>query len=281
MTGAIRFPATVERYINGGIHTVDGWFSPTDARLLALIGGWQQANDIRGDICEIGVYHGRCLVLLGLLLRPGETAFGVDLFSRDIGDEYITRTNLAQFCNGQRSQLINKNSLELTAADLRCDGSSATGIRLFCVDGGHAREIAAHDFRFAETVLAKGGVVVVDDFFNRNWPGVAEGIHRVFCARESGLLPFAIGQAKVFFTEHAFADLYREAITCNWPQGVANAELFDAPVAVVRSQSSRLSAIVRAVRKSVRRLLCLPWLASLMGADEGLAVASRVLLSTV
>jgi hypothetical protein len=258
MTASIRIPAAVERYINRDIDTVNGWFTRTDARLLALVGGCQQANAIRGDICEIGVYQGRCLVLLSLLLRSDETAFGVDLFSQDIGDAEITRANLARFCNGTRSQLITKNSLDLEAADLQLNKPNATGIRLFCIDGGHTREIAARDYCFAETVLAQGGVVVVDDYFNRNWPGVAEGIHRVFWAGETRLKPFAIGQSKVLFTAGAFADIYRDAITRNWHPAVGEAELLDSSVAVVQRapdmwQRIRTRPVVRAIRNSLRR----------------------------
>jgi hypothetical protein len=263
------------------MHRIKGWFSETDARLLAFIGAWQQTNSIRGDICEIGVYQGRCLVLLGLLLRPGETVFGVDLFGRDLGDEDITRANLARFCNDADSRLISKNSLELTMADLRSTGRpTGAGVRLFCIDGGHTRDIAAHDFRFAETALANGGVIVVDDFFNRNWPGVCEGINRVFFAGETKLKPFAIGQAKVLFAEAAFADRYRAAIKCDWPQPVGAAELFGSPVAVVQPQTSVLYRLrTRPVVRAIYRFVAPSWLTRFvplaligrhLGADEAL-----------
>jgi len=260
MTDAITLPAAVEKYVSRGLHSVSGWFSETDARLVALIDAQQRASSIRGDLCEIGVYRGRCLVLLGLLAQSGETVFGVDIFGRrneniddaDVSDEQITRANLARFCNGVRYHLVSKHSLNLTSEDLRVDNGPPAGIRLFCVDGGHTREITAHDFRLGEKLLTEGGVVVVDDFFNRNWPGVSEGINRIYHAGETSLRPFAIGQAKVFFAKGDFADLYQASIKRAWHHighgPVDEPEMFGAPVAVIKAPSGKLALARRYIK---------------------------------
>lgn len=260
MIDTITLPAAVEKYVGSGLHSVDGWFSETDARLVALIGAQQRVSSIRGDLCEIGVYRGRCLVLLGLLAQCSETVLGVDIFGRqsedidgaDVSDEQITRANLTRFCNGLRYHLVSKHSLHLKPEDLRVDGGPPAGFRLFCVDGGHTREIAAHDFCLGEELLTEGGVVVVDDFFNRNWPGVSEGINRIYHAGETSLRPFAIGQAKVFFAKGDFADLYRASIRNAWHrmghEFVNEAEMFGAPVAIVKPPSGKLALARRYIK---------------------------------
>lgn len=239
MHAAPALPAPVERFITRDMHRLKGWLNPIDARIIALADSWQRASGVRGDLCEIGVYHGRGLVLFGLLAQPGETAFGVDLFdlpdahTRGRGSRDQARAALARFCDGARCELITKSSLELTAEDLRGADGEPAGIRLFCVDGGHEREIAEHDFRFAEKVLAQGGVVVVDDFFNRRWPGVSEAVNAVFAAGETALRPFAVGQAKVYFATGEFADRYRAALKRDWrPRLESPRVMFGEPVAI-------------------------------------------------
>ncbi|UGY94598.1 class I SAM-dependent methyltransferase [Streptomyces gobiensis] len=41
------------------------------------------------------------------------------------------------------------------------------------VDGDHSEEGVRQDLEWAETIAASGGIVVLDDYTDRNWPGVA------------------------------------------------------------------------------------------------------------
>ena len=49
------------------------------------------------------------------------------------------------------------------------------GIRLFNVDGGHTEWIVFSDMSLAEATMAVGGIVIADDVFNQDWPGVSIG----------------------------------------------------------------------------------------------------------
>ncbi len=42
------------------------------------------------------------------------------------------------------------------------------------IDGDHSAAGVADDLRLAEQVVAPDGIVVLDDFGDRNWPGVEE-----------------------------------------------------------------------------------------------------------
>ena len=56
-------------------------------------------------------------------------------------------------------------------------------IRFFSVDGGHTDEIVFSDMKLAEATLADGGIVIADDVFNEQWPGVAVGTLRYLVRR--------------------------------------------------------------------------------------------------
>ena len=84
---------------------------------------------------------------------------------------------------------------------------SAATIRFFTVDGGHTEEIVFSDMQLAEATLAEGGIVIADDVFNQQWPGVAVGHSEVPRRRRQARARSLIGFNKVFFTQPEFCDV--------------------------------------------------------------------------
>ena len=68
------------------------------------------------------------------------------------------------------------------------------------MDGCHTAEVTASDVDLASQCLHPDGVVLVDDVFNPDWPGVVTGLSK-WCTEVKGtdweLVPFAIGFNKV------------------------------------------------------------------------------------
>ena len=52
--------------------SVPGWFLDIDARLFLGVNALQTGRGIRGNLLEIGAYHGKSAILLGYCLQPGE-----------------------------------------------------------------------------------------------------------------------------------------------------------------------------------------------------------------
>ena len=82
------------------------------------------------------------------------------------------------------------NSLDLTGAELKrlADGP----LRIVSVDGGHTADIAAHDLAVADEALAEGGIIIIDDVFNEQWPGVAAA------AAAGSTMPAFLGEPVAF-----------------------------------------------------------------------------------
>jgi hypothetical protein len=78
---------------------------------------------------------------------------------------------------------------------------------LISIDGGHTAAITASDLAVSEAALAEGGVIIVDDCFNQDWPGVMDGVHRHF-SQPRTIVPFGIGANKAFFCQPEFAERY-------------------------------------------------------------------------
>lgn len=251
----------LHRYVNGGHRSVDGWLSRLDASLIAAVGGWQNAEGMAGSVGEIGVHHGRLFILLALLRKPGERAFAIDLFDAQEfnvdqsgqGDEAAFRSNLQRFgVDPSTIDVVKGNSLDLAWTGLADRlGPSA---RLFSIDGGHTAEITLHDLGIADDSLGEGGVIVLDDYFNPEFPAVSEGMCRFMSERPQALAPFAIGDNKLMLARPDWAERYRSMLTGAVPPRyfVRNTELFGQSVTVFRTPRT-LMQIIRQTNL-VRRL---------------------------
>ncbi|HEX7236241.1 MAG TPA: class I SAM-dependent methyltransferase [Gammaproteobacteria bacterium] len=178
--------STASSYVRRDMRSVDGWLHPTSAAAIAELG-------VGGNAAEIGVHHGKLLILLSLLC---DHAYAIDVFdsSRNSdrsgdGDREIFEANMRRY--GGAYTTIQTDSALLEPERL-------PPIRIFSVDGSHTAAMTEHDLRLAARVLVRGGVVILDDYFNEQWPDVSVGANRVIA--DGTLVPFAITPGKVLLT---------------------------------------------------------------------------------
>lgn len=81
--------------------------------------------------------------------------------------------------------------------------------RIFSIDGSHRARETEIDLTNGVLALAKGGIVIIDDFFNYSWAGVSNGVAK-YLLNNDDIKPFFIGYNKVLLTHKEFADEYRE-----------------------------------------------------------------------
>jgi hypothetical protein len=195
------------RYATSGHKKIDGWLEQIAVDAIVKISRRQQAIGIHGAACEIGVHHGRLFILLHLLTSPDERSVAYDLFDSQEqnvdgsgrGNRDMLQDNLqAAGCDVSRIGIHAANSLDLTPDLIR--GAAQGGVRLFSVDGGHTPEITYSDLDLASQTLCEGGVIILDDFFNESWPGVAEGACKFFLENPERIFPVAIVGNKFIFT---------------------------------------------------------------------------------
>jgi len=210
----------LNKYIRGGHRKVDGWLSSIAIRSTVAVGSLQKRLSIHGAVSEIGVHHGRLFILLHLLTEAPEASVAWDLFEfqnensdgSGRGDRRMLQANLARHgCDLNRIKINAVNSMNLTAERIlaECEGK----VRIFSVDGGHRAESTYNDLDIATRSLCEGGVILLDDFFNADWPGVAEGACRYLHRHQESLFPVAIVGNKFIFTNaRAMAKMYASAL---------------------------------------------------------------------
>jgi len=181
------------------------------------------AAGLRGAFVEVGVHHGKSFIATLQHSRPGflEPSVALDVFgdqtknqdhsgkgSRAIFEGHLlTHASPAQ---GQRVRVHEGSSLELTAGDVRNYTGGAAPV-LFSVDACHNYDCTLNDLHLAFDALHPRGLILLDDYWNKGWPGVASGMHR-FLAEQRKAVVLGYGQNKVFLAAWGAAAFYWDAL---------------------------------------------------------------------
>jgi len=226
----------LQRYLRKGNKRVEGWLYQIDAQLVRAVGEIQTKNGISGSVGEIGVWKGRLFILLYLLLYENEKAFSIDIFDQNqlSKDRPSPKPNpalkqiLQEFLDNVEKHAgssedihtIRGSSDNVVAGDIL---STVGPVRLFSIDGGHTKELVINDLELASSTLCEQGVVIFDDCFKPEWPGVINGLHEFLFRKSADLVPFAISLNKVFLCKPSAAEMYRESLK-EMEQGYYNKE---------------------------------------------------------
>jgi hypothetical protein len=222
----------VENYVTRSMSTVPGYLLPLDAEIICALLSHQDEANIAGNLCEIGVHHGKLFLMLALARGAGERAVAVDLFEDDeinAGSRHAGRDR-ALFEHAKRlgvalsqQETFKTSSLEIGAPDIL----ARTGgpIRFFSVDGGHLYRHVANDLVLAEKTLSENGVIAVDDFFNPGWMDVTFATYDFLRDRDN-IVPFAVTSKKLYLAPVSVAETYKLALRSR----VSDAQISSAPV---------------------------------------------------
>lgn len=194
----------LDRYLQNGLSEVRGWLSGGSDKVISEISLAQIEMGRTGSVGEIGVHQGKLLLLLLLTKLDSEGAFAIDPFKdNEINlaqnsprSVEILQRHIATWApKATRVQVIANYSTEVLPSEVVNVSGRA---RLLSVDGSHEDEIVTLDMAWAEQVLEPHGIVIVDDFFNSQYPGVCSAVSRHVISSGSRLKPFAISPGKLY-----------------------------------------------------------------------------------
>jgi len=214
-------PKLREYALFGGIERVAGWLESGALAMLLFLSKQQASQGVSGSVAEIGVHHGRLFVALCLLRREDENAIGIDVFEDQHlnvdgsgrGSREHLESHLMHFVGDDpRIAIAKADSLHVRPDEVR-DWLDQQPVRLFSVDGCHTAEHTESDLILAEAVLAPGGIIVLDDFDNAEWPTVHEGGESALAGPLAGKIePIAYGNNKLLLAAPPWAELYRKIL---------------------------------------------------------------------
>jgi hypothetical protein len=216
-SGAIS-PA-LQKYLRSRIYSVNGYLKSLDARLIVALAAWQTTNKILGNLAEIGVHHGKLFFLLALSRQSGEKSLAIDLFEDDEmnaatrfgGRSRAFSTHAANLnVTFESTEVLKADSLTLTSDDIM---RRVGRVRIFSVDGGHLYHHVAHDLPLAFSTLTPGGVIVVDDFCNPEWPDVTSATYDFVRTQQGKIVPAILTRNKLYLAPPDIASAYGESAT--------------------------------------------------------------------
>lgn len=221
-----RFPAeALALYAERGVGDVAGALQSGSISVLLSAFELQDAFGVEGDVAEIGVFNGKTLLLMAHALNEAERALAIEVFGKPPGRDAAMRAaldaNLKRFGCAEFCDIWTADSLALTPDEMRARLGERR-VRLFSVDGDHAKAAVLHDLALADCVLAPGGIIVADDLFNAWYPGVTEALYdfcRAGCQMGAHDLepvafiaangPIETGAGKLLFARRDYARRYK------------------------------------------------------------------------
>ncbi len=185
---------------------IGGWFDTEAALLIGILDTYQKTLKITGNIFEIGVHFGKRAVFFNNLLGPSEEMQICDIFENQtlnasgsgFGSKIEFLNNMDRYGKHPIDKIHHCLSSDLTIKSI------GTNYRLFHIDGGHNKDEALFDLTLAAKCLHDKGVIIVDDPFRHDWPGVTEAIIS-FLEANDDFRAFAVGFNKLLIAKKSFA----------------------------------------------------------------------------
>jgi hypothetical protein len=198
------------RYMHGGFNKVEGWCHYLNITFLQAMDEVLYAEGVDGGVGEIGVHHGKQFIALHNLMAAGTKSLAIDVFGEQqfnldqsgSGNRAKFLANLAAWgTNPANCVVVERDSLSIRARDVDELHREVGYLKFFGVDGCHEVEHTISDIRAAMSLMTHGGVIILDDYLNPDFPGVHQAVAYLFINGRPGIAPFAIGQNKLYLTQ--------------------------------------------------------------------------------
>lgn len=205
------------------IEKIPGWLMKITAFRSMDILDWQAANNIKGNLMEIGVFCGRYLsLLLDSAIRHGDSVLGIDTF--EFAPESRVRNEIHNVFGEKADHLLtlwNKQSSTILPNEIIPEIGRP---RFISIDGAHDYENVFGDLTLSEQIVSKDGLIAVDDFLNPLALGVNAAVNQ-FLSRPRSVVPVAYVSNKLFLAHRSRENDYRQAfeemiMACGEPQSL-------------------------------------------------------------
>jgi len=212
----------VQDYLAGPFTTIQGWCIPQLWQFIQPIHEFQAQNGPLRPVAEIGVHYGKFFIGLAKTKAAPRGNFAIDVFDmQQFNLDNSGKGSLERFeknldeCGVPREsvEILRTDSLALSDKDLLDIAQKAGLFSFFSVDGCHMAEHTIHDTRMAMRLTAPEGIVMVDDYYNPAWPGVQEGVAKMFFTETPRFVPLLASCNKLFLAHISYHSQYFRAVT--------------------------------------------------------------------
>ena len=159
----------------------------------------------RKNLLEVGVYLGGSI---GVFLKnnPNWHATGIDPYPG------LEEASIEMFEYLRSLQVDSRFKLFDSWSGLMVNSTLPPTIRfdLIHIDGEHSEAAVATDLEFAHRLLSEEGLLIIDDFMSRPFPGVTNAT--LLFLRNSNLAPLLLTESKLYLCNSSKFDFYTEQL---------------------------------------------------------------------
>lgn len=220
----------LRKYLYEGIKDVEGWCVPHLWNVIEKLDELQKSDGIDGPVCEIGVYHGKFLIGLLNTKRSHRKSLAIDVFEMQEfnldgsgrGDYEKFTKNLEYFYDKVFVDIMKCDSISLGYHEIVDTIHKFGRFSMFSIDGCHDVGHTINDVGIAMQLTCPGGIIFVDDYYNAGWPGVHEGISKLYHIENPSFVPLCYTCNKLFLTDmghhRAYLDAVFEHVRSSYPK---------------------------------------------------------------
>lgn len=164
----------------------------------------QNADNVRGDLLEIGALFGKSAIVLGRHAKPSEKVIVCDIFDAADGNPDNIEENSQSYSGLNRAKFEKNYSRWVDQSPEVIAGLSqhivnrieSQSLRFAHIDGSHLYDVVRTDIANVRNLMNQDGVVVMDDFRALHTPGVAAAVWDA--VSNQGLTPICISEQKFY-----------------------------------------------------------------------------------
>lgn len=199
----------IQAFIDGRHNELEGWFFSPDQLAFFELCALQERSEIRGDLCEVGVFKGKSLVLLSLLKRDTERLLGFDIFDEDHLE--ATQQGLSAF-NAEKNVELYKGLTSDISLDM-LDERIKNPLRFLHIDAGHEYHEVLEQLAIFTPYLADHAIIAMDDYQDREFPGIeAAVLDFAEQDRPRRFVPFFAGGNKMFLCNASSSSMFQKSL---------------------------------------------------------------------
>ena len=173
---------------------IEGWLDPICAKAIDSLLLLQFEYNVRGDLGEIGVYHGKTLAHLVCHRREGEKTFGVDPFvikyrngtTEDFFEKAKKNISALNDTNTIHGETVLYKGISTDREIVQALSTYESKARVISIDGSHAFNDVLSDLTLCTDLISDDGILIVDDFCNSLNPEVTFALYEFLTNNSKG-----------------------------------------------------------------------------------------------
>lgn len=211
----------VTEYLKTTFKSISGWCNPHLWQTIQPVHMIQQELGVSAPVAEIGVFHGKFFIGLVKTKNYPSHNLAIDVFDmQKFNLDGSGRGSAEEFTNNLRRsdipshqvEILKRDSMSITPSSVSEIAQQTGGFSLFSVDGCHMVEHTINDINLALDLTLPEGIIFVDDYYNANWPGVQEGVARLYLLQAPRFVPLAYTCNKLLLCHISYHDTYINGI---------------------------------------------------------------------